>query len=223
MRSTRPTRRGRTTTASEPVGTIRSVADTSTRADKSAATRTRIASVALDLFVTNGYTETTVDQIAAAAGVARRTVFRHFPTKAAMLLDHLVLQREEAVAQLAARPGSEPPLASLLVLLRELAAHGYDRRLLTQIRLVLASQPDLVGAALWAGTGAFASDVVTILESRAGNRYSATEIEAVTMMALGWFVSAVNKFLLNDTASLAQCFDDVVTLCTEASTRALDS
>ncbi len=54
---------------------------------RSAATRSRLVDVALSLFESHGYDETTVEQIAAAAGVSHMTFFRHFPTKDAVLLD----------------------------------------------------------------------------------------------------------------------------------------
>lgn len=47
------------------------------------ATRQRLAEHALRLFQRRGFDDTTVEQIASAAGVSERTFFLHFPTKAA--------------------------------------------------------------------------------------------------------------------------------------------
>jgi AcrR family transcriptional regulator len=43
--------------------------------------RSRLALAALDLFHRNGFEATTVDEIADAVGMNRRTFFRHFPAK----------------------------------------------------------------------------------------------------------------------------------------------
>jgi AcrR family transcriptional regulator len=53
---------------------------------RAARTRARIVDVALDLFERDGYEGTTTAQIAAAAGVTPMTFFRHFPTKAAVVV-----------------------------------------------------------------------------------------------------------------------------------------
>ncbi len=50
------------------------------------AAQQEIESVALALFLERGYAETTVDDVAAAAGVSRRTVFRYFETKEDLIL-----------------------------------------------------------------------------------------------------------------------------------------
>lgn len=50
-------------------------------------TRARLQACALELFTTQGFDATTVDQIATAAGVSHMTFFRHFPTKESVLLE----------------------------------------------------------------------------------------------------------------------------------------
>ncbi|MBV1838104.1 TetR family transcriptional regulator [Acetobacter estunensis] len=45
-------------------------------------TRKALIEAAMRLLSEKGFDETTVDEIAAAAGISRRTLFRHFPTKA---------------------------------------------------------------------------------------------------------------------------------------------
>ena len=61
--------------------------------------RQDLSAAAMRLFATNGYEGTTVDEIAAAAGVARRTFFRHFRSKEEVIFpDHDdTLVRVEAV------------------------------------------------------------------------------------------------------------------------------
>lgn len=54
---------------------------------KTEATRERIESAALELFVTQGFDQTTVAQIAAAASVSEMTFFRYFRSKDALLID----------------------------------------------------------------------------------------------------------------------------------------
>lgn len=51
-------------------------------------TRADIAAAAIPLFGEHGYGPTTMDDVAAAAGVSRRTAYRHFPQKADLLFHH---------------------------------------------------------------------------------------------------------------------------------------
>ena len=44
-------------------------------------TREDVARAALELFARHGYDETTVDDIAAAVGISRRTFFRYYESK----------------------------------------------------------------------------------------------------------------------------------------------
>ena len=58
--------------------------------------------IALDLFIRHGFTETTLDDIAAAAGIARRTFFGYFSSKNDVVwgdFDALLRGMEEWLAQ----------------------------------------------------------------------------------------------------------------------------
>ncbi len=47
-------------------------------------TQDHITDVAIDLFATYGFGEVSVDDVALAAGIARRTLFRYYPSKNAI-------------------------------------------------------------------------------------------------------------------------------------------
>ena len=197
------------------------VAEPPIRDRKTEATRARIAETALELFVKQGYAETSIDQIASTAGVGRRTVFRHFATKEAILFDHFVVRRDVAVKRLQERPLEEPPLVSLHTVLRQLSEEGYERTLLAQIRAVLATEPGLVGEEIALLAQAFEKNLVAVLESRIGTQSSKLEIRALTVMALSWLDAAARIYLMENKPSLVKCFDEVVAVCLRSGARDL--
>ncbi|MET8847479.1 helix-turn-helix domain-containing protein [Amycolatopsis sp. NPDC004625] len=75
------------------------------RERKKAQTRSRIQEVALDLFASQGYRETTIAQIAAQADVATRTVTLHFPAKEDLLFADDPFTAESLEAWLRERTG----------------------------------------------------------------------------------------------------------------------
>jgi len=203
--------------ARNEVGTIvRAVAPTPIRDRKAGATRARIAAAALELFASQGFAETTIDQIAAAAGVARRTIFRHFATKEAILFDHLVVRRDAAVEMLRERPPAEPVLVSLHAVLRELCVQGYDRRALAQIRDVLALNPGLAGQQFAVGL-AFEANLTAAIQNR-HRELSKPEIYALTLMALSWFTAATRIYFQQNRRSLVKCFDEIAAVCLRSAT-----
>lgn len=118
------------------------------RARKRERTRTAIQEAALRLFLDKGFEETTVAQIAEAAGVSHMTVFRYFPAKEDLVLfdtfDPLI---EEWVRS---RPAEEPAVLRVqrtIVQGLEQVYEDYREILLTRVRLAL-STPALRGR-LW--------------------------------------------------------------------------
>lgn len=86
-------------------------------------TRRALVAAARQMFERDGYNDTTIEQIAAAADVAPRTLFRYFPTKAALLFADFDAACQEMLSILRSRPVEESPLVSLRVALRWLATY----------------------------------------------------------------------------------------------------
>jgi len=78
----------------------------SLRREQAAATRARIVRAAAELFAAQGYTQTSIEQIAQRAGVARPTVYTAFTGKPALLKEavDLLLAGDDAPVPVRDRP-----------------------------------------------------------------------------------------------------------------------
>lgn len=109
------------------------------------AVRAEIAEVAAELFTRQGFENTTVDEIAQAAGMTKRSFFRYFPAKEDVVFDRVDLTGESVVAEIAARPASESPWECLhhVLLTWQESIHASEEVLAT-LRLIEAT-PALTG------------------------------------------------------------------------------
>ncbi|MGV9712937.1 mycofactocin system transcriptional regulator [Gordonia sp. NPDC003424] len=70
--------------------------------------RARISTVAIDLFTSRGFDETSVDDVADAVGIARRTLFRYYPSKNAIAWGDFDEHLDDMRALLAGIPDDLP-------------------------------------------------------------------------------------------------------------------
>lgn len=142
------------------------------------ATRRRLLEVAIRRFREDGYGATTAAAIAAEAGVTERTFFRHFPTKADVLVANWE-RHADALRAVFDDPGRQGPDEDLLGLVRAgllafaarvqaeigdaldtvLGVYRDRAAYLAIVQTVLAVEDDLAGA-LAARTGRSADDVL---------------------------------------------------------------
>jgi AcrR family transcriptional regulator len=160
----------------------------STRPSRAEQTRARLQSVALDLFVRQGFEATTVEQIAAAAGVSHMTFFRYFPTKeSAAVTDPYDPLLAQAVA---AQPTDLPPFERVRLGLRMAMAEAPPTvDLESQARIVLMAMTPALRAKAWENTNETQRVVVEALEAGGAERTDA-------LVAAGACLGAVMAALL---------------------------
>lgn len=100
-----------------------------TRQDRrKAATRAKILDAAERLFDERGYADTSIEDISELADVAVRTIYMHFPTKAAIMLAYFDGWVEAFVGEVKRRPLDEPVVESVREALAAMAEAGWVDR-----------------------------------------------------------------------------------------------
>lgn len=106
----------------------------------------KLAEVAQKLFLEQGFSETSVEDIAAAAGVSSRTFFRYFATKADVLWVETPAELERMKAGLAAAPPGQTWRDALCCAIPASYVHPPEQRVwaLQRAELVLR-EPSVLG------------------------------------------------------------------------------
>jgi AcrR family transcriptional regulator len=105
---------------------------------KRRAVRAELSEVALQLLTDRDFESVTVDEIAAAAGVSRRTFFRYFASKEDVVFAFLDQWARRLCDEIVARPAEEAPVAAVCHALQDqMAAFQTDaERAVALVRLV---------------------------------------------------------------------------------------
>lgn len=175
------------------------------------AARQHIAESALGLFLTRGFDETTVEQIAAEAGISARSFFRYFPTKedvvitdpsgwARAMADHLRGENEKTDLWSAMH-------RALAVLLEPAAASPSQS--LASMRVIMSAES--LRAANVEKHLMWAAELVPVAAARLGGpRFTrGYRASAVVHGAIGLFDSALQEWVRRGgSTSLARLLDE---------------
>lgn len=102
-----------------------------------------ITQVAMQLFLAQGFEQTTIDEIAATAGISRRSFFRYFGTKEDIVLGDLARQGELVRDALEAVPLTEGPWDALRTALHAVNALDGDGETTLKISRMMYETPSL--------------------------------------------------------------------------------
>lgn len=167
-----------------------------------------IADVAIDLFATRGFAEVSVDDVADAVGVARRTVFRYYASKNAIPwgdfdahLDHLrdVLDRIDPAA-----PLRDALRAALLAFntFDESETERHRRRMRVILQTDELQAYSMTMYAGWRGV------IAEFVARRSGLSAEDLLPQTAAWMLLGVALSAYERWLRDESLTLPQALGD---------------
>jgi TetR/AcrR family transcriptional regulator, regulator of mycofactocin system len=167
-----------------------------------------ISNVAIDLFAARGFDEVSVDDVAEAAGIARRTLFRYYPSKNALPwgdfdahLDHMRDLLNELEPDV---PIGEALRTALLAFNsfdeQETARHRQRMRVILETAALQA-----YSMTMYAGWRAV---VAAFVAQRLGAKPENLVPQTVAWTMLGVALSAYENWLADESVSLAQALGD---------------
>ncbi len=168
----------------------------------------QLSNVAIDLFAARGFDAVSVDDVAHAAGIARRTLFRYYPSKNALPWGDFDAHLEQMRGQLAALDPSVPIGDALRTALlgfntfddTETARHRQRMRVILQ-----TAELQAYSMTMYAGWRAV---VAAFVARRLGVDVGDLVPQTVAWTMLGVALSAYEQWLVDESVSLAQALND---------------
>jgi TetR/AcrR family transcriptional regulator, regulator of mycofactocin system len=171
-------------------------------------TTDHISNVAIDLFATHGFDEVSVDDVAEASGIARRTLFRYYPSKNALPWGDFDAHLNHMRDLLADLEPDVPIGAALRTAL--LAFNSFDdnesARHRQRMRVILETAAlQAYSMTMYAGWRAVVAEFVA---KRLGTKAEDLVPQTVAWTMLGAALSAYEHWLADESVPLMQALGD---------------
>ncbi len=175
---------------------------------KRVTSQTELEQAAFGLFAAHGFEQTTVDEIAAAAGIGRRTFFRYFPSKNDIPWGAFELELERMRVRLKACPREVPLMDAI-----RLALIDFNRVSPAQVPLhrrrmeLILRVPALLAHSTLRFT-AWRQVIAEFVAQRSGRRPDELAPQVIAHAVLGVAVAAYEHWLDHPAADLGALLDD---------------
>lgn len=174
-------------------------------------TASRLSRVGLELFIERGFDATTMDDIAVAAGVGRRTVFRYFPSKNDLPWGDFDAELRRLRRGLEAVPADVPMLQALREAIIEFNTFPPEEAIFHRARMHLILEVPALVAHSALRYEAWRAVIAWFVGSRTGLDPQALEPQVAAYGILGASVAAYERWLADPDLELgavfAQAFD----------------
>ena len=172
--------------------------------------RAELEQAAFALFAARGFDATTVDEIAAAAGIGRRTFFRYFPSKNDIPWGAFEDELDRMRIRLKACPPEVPLMDAIRLALidfnrvapAQVPLHRRRMELILRVPTLLAHSTLRFSA--WRGV------IAEFVAERTGHRADDLAPQAIAHAILGVSVAAYERWLDDPAADLGALLDDAM-------------
>lgn len=172
--------------------------------------REALSESAKKLFLEHGFEAVTVEQIAQAAGVSRRTFFRYYESKEDVIVEHLDRDEELFLIELASRPADEPPLLAIRNALIPAIEYGLQEPEIVRESTRLLRETSILRRAVMERRNRFEERVAAVMTQRLN-----TTTEDTTPILLAFLTRALSDTVFNawydhETADITGLLDDLL-------------
>lgn len=165
-------------------------------------TREGLSAVGIELFRNRGFDETSVDEIAEAAGIARRTFFRYFPSKNAVPWGDFDAHLTHMRTHLAALPNDVPLAEALTSALLDFNTFPESEAQRHRARMDLILRNPTLQAYSSVMYEGWRQVIAEFIAGRTGTRLDDQFPRTVGYLLLAVAVSAYEQWLTDDSADL---------------------
>jgi len=177
---------------------------------KRVTSRAELEHVAFDLFDRQGFERTTVDDIARAAGIGRRTFFRYFPSKNDVPWGSFETELERMRLHLKALPPQMPLMEAIRVAIVDFNTFAPEQIPWHRRRMRLILQTPALQAHSTLRYAAWRQVIGEFVGERIGQCPDALAPRTLGYVALGVAVAAYEQWLEADDADLSDLMDSAM-------------
>jgi mycofactocin system transcriptional regulator len=168
----------------------------------------QITDVAIELFASRGFDEVSVDDVAEAAGIARRTVFRYYPSKNAIPWGEFDKHLQHLRALLAAVDPTVPTdqaLRDALLAFNTFDPSEFSRHRLRMQVILRTTELQAYSLTMYAG---WREVIAEFVATRCRTKASDLVPQTVAWVMLGVALSAYEHWLADESVSLTKALGD---------------
>jgi TetR/AcrR family transcriptional regulator, regulator of mycofactocin system len=177
---------------------------------KPVTSRAELEHVAFDLFDRQGFERTTVDDIARAAGIGRRTFFRYFPSKNDVPWGDFETELERMRLRLKTLPPQIPLMEAIRVAIVDFNTFAPEQVGLHRRRMRLILQTPALQAHSTLRYAAWRLVIGEFAAERIGQCPDALTPRTIGYVALGVAIAAYEQWLETNEADLSELMDSAM-------------